>query len=101
MQTRHFRSCTFVQSLSAGVLAAAVMYSSAGAQSYDQGRSYWPMHGGWSHMMEWGGMMAGGIGMLLFWALAIVVIVLLARGYRRGRLGTSSLRSPRSGPGRY
>ena len=39
------------------------------------------MHGGWGHMMGWGGAMYGGIGMLLFWGIIIVLIVLLVRGY--------------------
>lgn len=48
-------------------------------------------------MMGWGGMMFGGIGMLFFWGIIILFIVLLARGYMGGWPSQSSPQSPRSG----
>jgi putative membrane protein len=41
------------------------------------GGTYWYMHPGWGHMMGWGWF--GGFGMLLFWIVIIVLIVLLVR----------------------
>jgi putative membrane protein len=55
------------------------------------------MHGGWGHMMGWGGTMYGGIGMLLFWGIIIVLIVLLARGYMSGWPSRFQPRSSHSG----
>lgn len=34
----------------------------------------------WDHGWGWGGMMGGGIGMILFWGLVILLIVLAVRG---------------------
>lgn len=47
----------------------------------------------WGHMVDWsywgwGGMMLGGLGMLLFWALVIALVVLAVRGL--GASGTAS-----------
>jgi len=44
------------------------------------GGIYWHMHDGWTHMIGLGWGMFGGFGMLFFWVLLIVVIVLLVRG---------------------
>jgi putative membrane protein len=41
--------------------------------------------------------MFGGIGMLLFWGVIIVLIYLLARGYMGGRPSQSSSLPPRPG----
>jgi putative membrane protein len=55
------------------------------------------MHGDWGHMMGWGGMMFAGIGMLLFWGIVIVLVVLLVRGYMGGSPSHLLPRSSRSG----
>lgn len=67
------------------------------AQNSNQTGSYWHMHDGWEHMMGWGGTMFGGIGMLLFWGVIIVLLVLFARSFMGGARTQSRSQSPRSG----
>lgn len=45
---------------------------------------YWHMHDGWGHMMGLGSTMFGGIGMVLFWGVIIVVVALFARSFTGG-----------------
>lgn len=47
--------------------------------------SYCDVHNGWNHMMGWGYGMYGGIGMLLFWGVIIVLLVFAARSFMGGR----------------
>ncbi len=55
------------------------------------------MGDGWGHMMGWGGTMFGGIGMLLFWGVIIVLLVLFARCFTGGSRTQSLSRLPHSG----
>lgn len=55
------------------------------------------MGNGWDHMMGWGGGMFGGIGMIFFWGVIIVLIVLLVRGFAGGWPSRSSSQPPRAG----
>jgi putative membrane protein len=48
-------------------------------------------------MMGWGAGMFGGVGMLFFWAVIIVVVYLLARGHIGGGSSKSMSQPPRSG----
>ncbi len=48
-------------------------------------------------MMGWGGTMFGGIGMLLFWGVIIVLLVLFARSFFGGGQTQSPSQSPHSG----
>ncbi len=43
------------------------------------GGTYGYMHPGWGHMMGWGWGWFGGLSTLIFWAVIIVLIVLLVR----------------------
>jgi putative membrane protein len=81
-----------------GVFTAALMPMPAWAQTSNPNDWNWHMHGGWGHMMGWGGAMFGGIGMPLFWVFIIVLIYLLARGYVVGWPSQPSSLPPHSGP---
>jgi putative membrane protein len=54
------------------------------------------MGNGWDHMMGWGGGMFGGIGMIFFWGVVIVLVVLLVRGFAGGWPSASQPRQPGS-----
>ncbi len=55
------------------------------------------MRDGWEHMMGWGGALFGGIGMLLFWGVIIVLLGLFAWSFVGGLSTQSPSRSPSSG----
>lgn len=65
-----------------GPLAAAAIgaFWLASGPAWSQGRSDhgWMM---WDSDYGWGGMMGGGLGMVLFWGLIILLIVLAVRGF--------------------
>jgi putative membrane protein len=53
---------------------------------------HWMWHSHWG----WGGMLAGGLGMILFWAVIILLIVLVVRGLSGGRIVERGV--PAAGP---
>jgi|GEM_PF-141943 len=79
-----------------GIFAATCILSPAWAQSNERYGRFWHMHDGWCQMMGLGGTTFGGAGMLVFWGLIIVLIVLLARGYIGRSPSQFSTQSPRS-----
>jgi len=58
------------------VAGAALGLSAESALSQGADGHGWMWNSGWG----WGGMMGGGLGMVLFWALIILLIVLAVRG---------------------
>ena len=73
-----------------GLLPAPDALAQAGGPD---GTAWHMPYGGWNHMMGWGDGMFGGIGMLLFWGVIIVLLVVFARSF----MGRSSSQEPRSG----
>jgi putative membrane protein len=50
----------------------------------------WPDHG-WMFHRDWGWGFGGGFGMIVFWALIVLLIVLAVRGFRGGSDRTVSV----------
>lgn len=58
---------------------APLLLGAAPASAQTSDTAIWYMHPGWGHMMGWGWGLFGGLGMLIFWVVIIVLIVLLVR----------------------
>lgn len=61
--------------------AIAAAMSPLQAQAANLGGWYGHMDDGWDHMMGWGSGVFFGFGMIIFWAVVIVLVALLARSF--------------------
>ena len=69
----------------------------ANAADLAQADWYWHMHDGWGQMMGLGGMMFGGIGMVFFWGVIMLVVALFAWSFTGGSRTEALSGSSRSG----